>query len=135
MAWGTQISSFIFHKVLHGHTNSEDLGIIKMSSAHRVLIITREISIPGEGKANKQHGLETALPYLLPSRGLTICNFSGIKPRRQLALLRSVISDWSVQREARLSVGMPQSLSPSFWPARAWIFRCHSSAKNCFSLK
>ena len=36
---------------VHGHMNSEDLGIMKIAPAHRVFIITRDISFPGEGKA------------------------------------------------------------------------------------
>lgn len=70
----------------------------------------------------------------LPSKGLTICNFSGMKPRRQPALPRSVVSDWSAQSESRVPVGASQLLTSSF-SARTWIFRSHSSAKNCFSLK
>lgn len=131
-----QISAHTFPtKYYNTLSHKWGLGIIKVSPVHSLLIITIQGLIPGKGKANNQQGLQMALIDLLPSRGLTICNFSGIKPRRQLALLRSVISDWSVHREARLSVGVPQPLTPSFWSARTWIFRSHSSAKNCFSLK
>lgn len=136
MTWSMQISSFISHKALQSTVtqtvvfrDNKDIFCTQCSYHDNT---NRNL---GQGKANKEHGLKTAFTDLLPSRGLTICNFSGIKHRRQLVLLKSVVSDWSVQREARLSVGVPQPLTPSFWSARTWIFRSHSSAKNCFSLK
>lgn len=135
MTWRMQISPFISHKVLQSIVTQTAVFRDSKDICTQCSYNDKTSLNLGQGKANKDHGFQMAFTDLLPSRGLTICNFSGIKHRRQLVLLKSVVSDWSVQREARLSVGVPQPLAPSFWSARTWIFRSHSSAKNCFSLR